>query len=259
MLSNVEIARQNMIENQVRPWEVLDPRVLDVLGAVRREDFVPARYRNLAFADMALPIGHGETMMKPTVEGRCCRRSISMSTTACSRSAPVRVSSPRALRVSPARSPASSCTPISPTRRARASPLPARRTCASKSPTRCTVFDATIATTRSSSPARCIHCRMHSARAVAPHGTAVRDRRRIAGDAGDAVHARRRLALARGKPVRNRSCAISPMQSRRAVSRCERDATNLSNLPRMKPMMRTRCLPLALMLALGAPWRTPTI
>ena len=70
MLTNADIARQNMIENQVRPWEVLDPRVLDVLAAVRREDFVPARYRNLAFADMALPLGHGETMMKPTVEGR---------------------------------------------------------------------------------------------------------------------------------------------------------------------------------------------
>jgi protein-L-isoaspartate(D-aspartate) O-methyltransferase len=70
MLTNADLARQNMIENQVRPWEVLDPRVLDVLAAVRREDFVPARYQSLAFADMALPIGHGETMMKPTVEGR---------------------------------------------------------------------------------------------------------------------------------------------------------------------------------------------
>jgi protein-L-isoaspartate(D-aspartate) O-methyltransferase len=70
MLTNAELARQNMIENQVRPWEVLDPRVLDVLSVVRREDFVPTRYRNLAFVDMALPISHGETMMKPTVEGR---------------------------------------------------------------------------------------------------------------------------------------------------------------------------------------------
>ncbi len=70
MSNNIEIARQNMVENQVRPWEVLDPRVLDVLAAVRREDFVPVRYRNLAFVDMALPIGHGEAMMKPTVEGR---------------------------------------------------------------------------------------------------------------------------------------------------------------------------------------------
>jgi protein-L-isoaspartate(D-aspartate) O-methyltransferase len=70
MQTTADIARQNMIENQVRPWEVLDPRVLDVLAAVRREDFVPSRYRTVAFADMALPIGHGETMMKPTVEGR---------------------------------------------------------------------------------------------------------------------------------------------------------------------------------------------
>jgi protein-L-isoaspartate(D-aspartate) O-methyltransferase len=65
-----ELARQNMIENQVRPWEVLDARVLDVLSAVRREDFVPARYRNLAFADTALPLGHDEVMMKPVIEGR---------------------------------------------------------------------------------------------------------------------------------------------------------------------------------------------
>jgi protein-L-isoaspartate(D-aspartate) O-methyltransferase len=70
MLPNAELARQNMIENQVRPWEVLDPRVLEVLSAVRREDFVPARYRNVAFADTALPLGRGEVMMKPIVEGR---------------------------------------------------------------------------------------------------------------------------------------------------------------------------------------------
>lgn len=70
MLMNTELARQNMVENQVRPWEVLDPRVLDVLGSVHREDFVAERYRNLAFADMALPIGQGEVMLKPVVEGR---------------------------------------------------------------------------------------------------------------------------------------------------------------------------------------------
>ncbi|MBB6185127.1 protein-L-isoaspartate(D-aspartate) O-methyltransferase [Oleiagrimonas soli] len=67
---NLELARQNMIENQVRSWEVLDPRVLDVMGRVRREDFVPDAYRNLAFADLALPLGHGESMMKPVLEGR---------------------------------------------------------------------------------------------------------------------------------------------------------------------------------------------
>ncbi|GAA0718927.1 protein-L-isoaspartate O-methyltransferase [Dokdonella soli] len=70
MLMNTELARQNMVENQVRTWEVLDARVLDTLGAVRREDFVPARHRALAFADLALPIGHGEVMLKPTIEGR---------------------------------------------------------------------------------------------------------------------------------------------------------------------------------------------
>ena len=65
-----ERARFNMVEQQVRPWEVLDPRVLDVLREVRREEYVPARWRKLAFADVALPLEHGEVMMKPVVEGR---------------------------------------------------------------------------------------------------------------------------------------------------------------------------------------------
>lgn len=63
-------ARATMIEQQIRPWEVLDPRVLDALGQVRREDFVPAAYRRLAFADTALPLAHRESMLKPVVEGR---------------------------------------------------------------------------------------------------------------------------------------------------------------------------------------------
>lgn len=70
MLTPTEQARQNMVENQVRPWDVLDLRVLDVLRSVRREDFVPARHRSLAFADVALPLGHDEVMLKPVVEGR---------------------------------------------------------------------------------------------------------------------------------------------------------------------------------------------
>lgn len=65
-----DTARTTMIENQIRPWEVLDPRVLDALGKVRREDFVPLAYRTLAFADIALPLEHGESMLKPVVEGR---------------------------------------------------------------------------------------------------------------------------------------------------------------------------------------------
>ena len=70
MAMNFEQARLNMVENQVRPWEVLDSRVLDVISRVRREDFVDAAHRQLAFADLCLPLGHGEVMMKPVVEGR---------------------------------------------------------------------------------------------------------------------------------------------------------------------------------------------
>ena len=67
---NFEKARFNMVEQQVRPWEVLNPRVLDILGEVKREDFVPPRHRKLAFADLPIPLDHGEFMMKPVVEGR---------------------------------------------------------------------------------------------------------------------------------------------------------------------------------------------
>ena len=70
MAMNFDQARQNMVENQVRPWEVLNGRVLEVLGRVRREDFVAPAHRQIAFADLCLPIGHGEVMMKPVVEGR---------------------------------------------------------------------------------------------------------------------------------------------------------------------------------------------
>ncbi|MFC4763795.1 protein-L-isoaspartate O-methyltransferase family protein [Dyella koreensis] len=70
MAMNFEQARQNMVENQVRPWEVLDSRVLDVLSRVRREDFVAPEHRQLAFADLSLPLGHGEVMLKPVIEGR---------------------------------------------------------------------------------------------------------------------------------------------------------------------------------------------
>jgi protein-L-isoaspartate(D-aspartate) O-methyltransferase len=65
-----ELARHAMVEQQVRPWEVLDPRVLEVLATLRREDFVLPRHRRLAFTDMQLPLEHGEVMFKPVVEGR---------------------------------------------------------------------------------------------------------------------------------------------------------------------------------------------
>jgi protein-L-isoaspartate(D-aspartate) O-methyltransferase len=59
---NIEQARFNMVEQQVRPWAVLDPQVLDLLFTVRREEFVPPAHRLLAFADLELPLGDGERM-----------------------------------------------------------------------------------------------------------------------------------------------------------------------------------------------------
>jgi len=67
---NIEQARFNMVEQQIRPWDVLDQQVLDLLFVVKREDFVPAAYRNLAFADMEIPIGQGQVMLAPRVEAR---------------------------------------------------------------------------------------------------------------------------------------------------------------------------------------------
>src|SRR5262245_26845694 len=63
-------ARELMVEQQVRPWDVLDPRVLAVLAELPREAFVPAAQRKLAYTDIALPLAHGEFMMKPVIEGR---------------------------------------------------------------------------------------------------------------------------------------------------------------------------------------------
>lgn len=67
---NFEQARYNMVEQQVRPWEVLDTRVLNLLETVHREDFVPVRYRKLAFADLEIPLPREQFMMRPKVEGR---------------------------------------------------------------------------------------------------------------------------------------------------------------------------------------------
>ena len=67
---NLEQARFNMVEQQIRPWDVLDPAVLGLLFEVKREQFVPAPHAGLAFADMEIPLGHGEAMMQPKVEAR---------------------------------------------------------------------------------------------------------------------------------------------------------------------------------------------
>lgn len=63
-------ARALMVEQQVRPWDVLDVRVLEVLATLPRDAFVPEACRALAYADLQLPLGHGEVMLKPIVEGR---------------------------------------------------------------------------------------------------------------------------------------------------------------------------------------------
>jgi protein-L-isoaspartate(D-aspartate) O-methyltransferase len=67
---NIEQARFNMIEQQIRPWNVLDQDVLDMLHVVKREQFVPAAYQNLAFADVEIPLPGGEAMFNPKVEAR---------------------------------------------------------------------------------------------------------------------------------------------------------------------------------------------
>ena len=67
---NIEQARFNMIEQQIRPWDVLDQDVLNLLSIVKRENFVPAAYRNIAFADLEIPLPGGERMLAPKIEAR---------------------------------------------------------------------------------------------------------------------------------------------------------------------------------------------
>lgn len=67
---NAALARSNMIQRQIRPWNVLEPRVLEVFEQVPRELFVPERLGRMAYSDLQLPIGHGQVMMEPRVEAR---------------------------------------------------------------------------------------------------------------------------------------------------------------------------------------------
>jgi protein-L-isoaspartate(D-aspartate) O-methyltransferase len=67
---NVEQARFNMIEQQIRPWDVLDPEILSLLAVVKREQFVPPAHRALAFVDMQIPLGRGRAMLEPKLEAR---------------------------------------------------------------------------------------------------------------------------------------------------------------------------------------------
>ena len=67
---NLERARHNMVEQQIRPWDVLDQRVLDLIARAPREEYVPADCRNLAYSDIEIPLPHGQAMMAPRIEAR---------------------------------------------------------------------------------------------------------------------------------------------------------------------------------------------
>jgi len=70
MTNSAEVAKFNMIEQQIRPWEVLDSQVLAVINEVDRKDFIQDKYKGLAYADCQIPIGTGATMLPPIIEGR---------------------------------------------------------------------------------------------------------------------------------------------------------------------------------------------
>jgi len=70
MNMNFDQARFNMVEQQIRPWQVLDSKVLSLLETIHREDFVPVQCRKLAFADLAVPLACGQFMMRPKIEAR---------------------------------------------------------------------------------------------------------------------------------------------------------------------------------------------
>lgn len=69
-MNNVELARFNMVEQQIRPWDVLDADVLDLIRKVKREQFVPTDKQSLAFMDVEIPLGHGVAMWSPKLEAR---------------------------------------------------------------------------------------------------------------------------------------------------------------------------------------------
>ena len=69
-MNNMELARFNMVEQQVRPWDVLDANVLDLIKKIKREQFVPVDKQSLAFMDIEIPLGHGVAMWSPKLEAR---------------------------------------------------------------------------------------------------------------------------------------------------------------------------------------------
>jgi protein-L-isoaspartate(D-aspartate) O-methyltransferase len=69
-MKNMELLRRNMIEQQIRPWDVLDARVLELLTKVKREQFVAPSHHEMAFMDIEIPLGHGAYMWQPKMEAR---------------------------------------------------------------------------------------------------------------------------------------------------------------------------------------------
>jgi len=69
-MMDFERARFNMVEQQVRPWDVLDQDVLESMMTVKREEFVPAAHRALAFSEAEIPLGFGQVMVSPVIEGK---------------------------------------------------------------------------------------------------------------------------------------------------------------------------------------------
>lgn len=69
-ITDLAVARRNMLDQQIRPWDVTDERVLDIIARTPRDEYVPVQYRDLAYVDMNLPLGHGQVMMSPKLEAR---------------------------------------------------------------------------------------------------------------------------------------------------------------------------------------------
>ena len=117
-----------MVEQQVRAWAVLDLKVLDVMDRVAREQFVPPAYRDVAYADMSVPLGHGQKMLAPKIEGRILQALAIQPRTGRSKSARGAATSPPASRNSRVGAHRSRSSGSSPTPRVRISSATVRAT-----------------------------------------------------------------------------------------------------------------------------------
>ena len=100
-MMDIEQARYNMVEQQIRPWEVLDPDVLELLLKVQPRGFRSRAHRSLAFVDMEIPLGHGEQMWSPKLEARALQELQPKQPTRCWKWAPAAATSPLCWPLSP--------------------------------------------------------------------------------------------------------------------------------------------------------------